>query len=329
MDKLLLDERPLIVNPSLAEAIGLNEAIVLQQIHFWVKKNTEEKRNIRDGKAWTHNSYAKWQEDCFPFWSEVTIRRTFKSLEKMGILEAEQFGSDDWDQQKWYTIDYEKMDTVLKEKMVEAKAKREERKQKKEEESAKKKGSRKGKMHLPLQRKIEKQGDQNDHTDAINLITSTRSNCTDVTYNTSNKTTEVLSFYGFSADKSPENQTLFDMEIFDKQLMKVCIDLNVMDNQTITNIREICHYYFRRYERYFQDSHPVMNNKTLEKVVLALLDSENVFGEPVSDEDAIFTYVRIIDRHFNTDYKYDCNYSIAHFVSGDIRLNRFREIEYA
>ena len=35
---VLYDRYPLIINPTLAELIGLNEAIVLQQIHYWTEK---------------------------------------------------------------------------------------------------------------------------------------------------------------------------------------------------------------------------------------------------------------------------------------------------
>ena len=37
MSKLLINEQPLQVLPSLAEAIGLNQAIALQQVHYWLE----------------------------------------------------------------------------------------------------------------------------------------------------------------------------------------------------------------------------------------------------------------------------------------------------
>jgi len=37
MSKLLIDEYPLQVLPSLAVIYGLNEAIILQQVHYWIK----------------------------------------------------------------------------------------------------------------------------------------------------------------------------------------------------------------------------------------------------------------------------------------------------
>lgn len=38
MSKLLLDDEPLVILPKLAAAIGLNEAIILQQLHYWLEK---------------------------------------------------------------------------------------------------------------------------------------------------------------------------------------------------------------------------------------------------------------------------------------------------
>lgn len=36
MSKLLIQESPVMIIPSLAVKIGLNEAVILQQIHYWV-----------------------------------------------------------------------------------------------------------------------------------------------------------------------------------------------------------------------------------------------------------------------------------------------------
>ncbi|WP_249366800.1 hypothetical protein [Neobacillus rhizophilus] len=36
MSKLLINENPVMIIPSLAVKIGLNEAVILQQIHYWV-----------------------------------------------------------------------------------------------------------------------------------------------------------------------------------------------------------------------------------------------------------------------------------------------------
>lgn len=101
MSRLLINEKPLQVLPSLACAIGLNEAIVLQQIHYWM----DTSQNYFEGKYWVYNSVAKWQEQ-FPFWSESTIKRALSVLEKAALVYTGNFNSDAWDKTKWYSINY-------------------------------------------------------------------------------------------------------------------------------------------------------------------------------------------------------------------------------
>ncbi|MFC0299124.1 DnaD domain-containing protein [Geobacillus jurassicus] len=104
MAALLLDDQPLIVLPKLAMAIGLNESIVVQQLHYWLEKS----EHVHDGYKWVYNTYGDWQEQ-FPFWSESTIRRIITKLEKMGIIVAANFNRSKIDKTKWYRIDYDKL----------------------------------------------------------------------------------------------------------------------------------------------------------------------------------------------------------------------------
>lgn len=104
---LLIQEPPLQVLPSLAKAIGLNEAIVLQQIHYWLRKSN----NVKDGHKWIYNTYNAWQKQ-FPFWSIPTIRRTITSLEKQGVIVTGSFNKAGFDKTKWYRIDYQKLESM-------------------------------------------------------------------------------------------------------------------------------------------------------------------------------------------------------------------------
>lgn len=108
MGKLLFDESPLVIQPSLAKAIGLNEAIVLQQIHYWLQGNKSGKEI--EGVRWIYNSLAEWKEQ-FPFWSESTIYRALQSLEEKKLIQIGEFNQRKYDRTKWYTINYV---TVLK-----------------------------------------------------------------------------------------------------------------------------------------------------------------------------------------------------------------------
>lgn len=108
MSKLLLEENPLVILPALAIAIGLNESIVLQQLHYWLVKNKDE-THFKDGRYWSFNSIRAWQVENFPFWGKSTIQRIFASLIKQGLVLTGQYNRKAYDKTLWYTIDYVKM----------------------------------------------------------------------------------------------------------------------------------------------------------------------------------------------------------------------------
>ena len=109
MSNLLIDDYPILVLPTLASEIGLNEAIVLQQMHYWLKKSNHN----YDGRRWIYNSYKEWEQH-FPFWSNATIRRTISSLEKQELLFIGNYNKAGFDNTKWYSIDYFKLEGVSK-----------------------------------------------------------------------------------------------------------------------------------------------------------------------------------------------------------------------
>ncbi|WPF86583.1 DnaD domain protein [Staphylococcus aureus] len=109
MTKLLIDDYPIQVLPKLAELIGLNEAIVLQQIHYWLNNS----KHKYDGKTWIFNSYPEWQKQ-FPFWSLITIKRTIYSLEKQNLLLIGNYNKAKFDKTKWYTINYQTIEGMIR-----------------------------------------------------------------------------------------------------------------------------------------------------------------------------------------------------------------------
>lgn len=104
MSRLLINEPPLQVLPSLAKEIGLNEAIMLQQMHYWLLKSANEFTGVK----WFYKTLEEWQTE-FPFWSAMTIRRTLGSLEKQKIIKIGNFNKKKFDKTKWYTIDYQRV----------------------------------------------------------------------------------------------------------------------------------------------------------------------------------------------------------------------------
>ena len=110
MSKLLINEVPLMCLPSLAVKIGLNEALFIQQLHYWVDRS----KNIIDGRQWVYNTMADWSKQ-FPFWSQKTLSRTISNLEKQKLVISGNYNQKGYDRTKWYTIDYLALERLEKE----------------------------------------------------------------------------------------------------------------------------------------------------------------------------------------------------------------------
>ncbi len=104
---LLIVGRAIPLMPRLVQLIGLNEAIVLQQVRYLL--DDERRPAVRDGRRWAVGSYAEWQRDHFPFWHPDTVERAFRSLERQGVLTSAAFNASRRDHTKWYTVDFDRL----------------------------------------------------------------------------------------------------------------------------------------------------------------------------------------------------------------------------
>ncbi|MFC7685305.1 hypothetical protein [Ureibacillus sp. GCM10028918] len=108
-DNLLINEPTLELYPTLAVAIGINEAIVLAKLDRLLQTSAIS----MEGHNWCKQSYQHWHAH-FPFWSTKTIERTIKKLEKNGyIISRTKFNNTLNDKIKWYRIDYGKTEQLI------------------------------------------------------------------------------------------------------------------------------------------------------------------------------------------------------------------------
>ena len=98
---LLVDEPPILFLPRLAAVIGENDAIMLQQLHYWLDVAGHD----YDGRRWIYNSYNEWAAQL-PFWSRETVRRTLGRLRARGLVLTGDYNRHRYDRTLWYTIDY-------------------------------------------------------------------------------------------------------------------------------------------------------------------------------------------------------------------------------
>lgn len=111
MSNLLLDERPLVLLPSLVKEYGFERATILQQVHWLC--NQPKIGVTHDGYKWVWGKYEELCEEYFPFWEPRTLRYHVSKLEKEGVLISDHLKSDKWDRTKFYRIDYTKLVTSM------------------------------------------------------------------------------------------------------------------------------------------------------------------------------------------------------------------------
>jgi len=87
----------------MAKEVGIEAAIIYQNICFWVDKNKANKQNFINGYFWTYNTYKAWQE-LFPYMKLNTIKRAIKVLKEAGFIVVEKGlnESNKWDKTNYY-----------------------------------------------------------------------------------------------------------------------------------------------------------------------------------------------------------------------------------
>jgi len=86
-----------------AEKHGIEAAIIIENLKFWVSKNKANNKNYYDGRTWVYNSVTAWH-DLFPYIKEATIRRVLKELIKKEVLVSGKYNKAKYDQTLWYAF---------------------------------------------------------------------------------------------------------------------------------------------------------------------------------------------------------------------------------
>ena len=86
-----------------AKSLGVDQAIILGNLAFWIIKNKANERHFYEGYFWTYNSARAFAE-LFPYWSPSKISRILRDLEKKSVIKSGSFNKHSYDRTKWYTI---------------------------------------------------------------------------------------------------------------------------------------------------------------------------------------------------------------------------------
>lgn len=87
----------------IAQDVGVNAAILYQNICFWIDKNAANEKHFIEGRYWTYNSVAAFGK-LFPYLGRGAIENALKKLIAEGYLVASDFNKSAYDRTKWYAL---------------------------------------------------------------------------------------------------------------------------------------------------------------------------------------------------------------------------------
>jgi hypothetical protein len=93
-------------NERIAVIYGVEEAVMIHNLWWWVKTNRANNRHCFEGKFWTYNSIDAFAA-LFKFWSVRQVRRIIESCAKKGAIEIGNFNSSGYNRTNWYTVSAE------------------------------------------------------------------------------------------------------------------------------------------------------------------------------------------------------------------------------
>ena len=85
-----------------AQKYGVNSAIILQHIKFWIEKNKANDKHFHEGEHWTYSS-VKALEEIFPYLTQRNIRSAIENLESMGAIRCGNYNESSCNRTKWFS----------------------------------------------------------------------------------------------------------------------------------------------------------------------------------------------------------------------------------
>ena len=296
-----------------AGTLGLNEAIIINQISYWNEINKKSGNNFKDGYYWTYNTYEKWSKSDFPYWSADTIRKTITALEEIGvIISTDKYNSYKIDNTKWYRVDYDKLQEIIN--IVEEK---ETRVTQEEYESC----------DCVCESYID------GHGNVHKPIPENTTENTNIDYDTDNISPTELNTNKFASSPTGLHTSLSDErkargESKYKWVATKNHIVSVMDklgygelaDETQSAI-EVFRYYYMMYKQKTGKAHPRLNDKAMTDTLVNFISS-------LSEIDCIDCddYECMIDEHFSNNYGKEIDYSIRHFMNIGILKKLYKRL---
>lgn len=90
-------------DPLIAAKVGVNAAVIYQNLVFWTEKNAANQRHEYDGRYWTYNSIKAF-EALFPYLTTSQIRTAIRHLLESDLIVEGNYNKAGYDRTKWYSV---------------------------------------------------------------------------------------------------------------------------------------------------------------------------------------------------------------------------------
>jgi hypothetical protein len=87
----------------IAKKYGVNVAIFLNNLVFWIQKNAANNKHFHDGRCWTYNS-VKAYEILFPYWTKRQIETIINNCVKNNLILKGNYNKAQYDRTCWYAL---------------------------------------------------------------------------------------------------------------------------------------------------------------------------------------------------------------------------------
>lgn len=87
----------------IAKIVGVNAAIIFNDLCYWITKNKANKQHFHDDLYWTYNSIRAWKE-LYPYLTERQIRTALQKLVDSGLVVTGNYNRSAYDRTIWYSV---------------------------------------------------------------------------------------------------------------------------------------------------------------------------------------------------------------------------------
>ena len=95
-------------NTEVAQKVGVNAAVVYENIRFWVEKNRANNKHNHDGYYWTYNSMRAFGL-MFPYLSAAQVKLALNKLKDQKFIGVSNYSKAKFDKTSWY-CDFDPLD---------------------------------------------------------------------------------------------------------------------------------------------------------------------------------------------------------------------------